>query len=93
MGSTIENIKELSELTEKIYSDTEFIGLIDKVTELITNAYKSGNKTIFCGNGGSSAEAQHLAADLPEHSPEPPHKVGKPGYCIHYSSHCRSFPS
>jgi D-sedoheptulose 7-phosphate isomerase len=32
--------------------------------ELLVDAYKKGNKAIFFGNGGSAADAQHLAAEL-----------------------------
>jgi D-sedoheptulose 7-phosphate isomerase len=32
--------------------------------EAITEAYRSGNKVLFCGNGGSAADCQHLATEL-----------------------------
>jgi D-sedoheptulose 7-phosphate isomerase len=32
--------------------------------EAATDAVRSGNKLLFCGNGGSAADAQHLAAEL-----------------------------
>ncbi len=32
--------------------------------DLITQAYKTGNKLLLCGNGGSAADAQHIAAEL-----------------------------
>jgi D-sedoheptulose 7-phosphate isomerase len=32
--------------------------------DLITAAFKNGNKVLFCGNGGSAADAQHLAAEF-----------------------------
>ena len=32
--------------------------------ELLVQAYASGNKAIFFGNGGSAADAQHLAAEI-----------------------------
>jgi D-sedoheptulose 7-phosphate isomerase len=31
---------------------------------LIVQAFKNGNKVLFCGNGGSAADAQHLAAEF-----------------------------
>ena len=34
------------------------------VTEQVINAYKKGNKTIWFGNGGSAADAQHIVAEL-----------------------------
>ena len=37
---------------------------IEKVIELIINAYKNNNKVIIFGNGGSAADSQHFAAEL-----------------------------
>ena len=37
---------------------------IDTVVDLITNAFRSGKRLYFCGNGGSAADAQHLAAEF-----------------------------
>ncbi|MGE0526034.1 MAG: SIS domain-containing protein [Bdellovibrionales bacterium] len=42
-------------------------GLIDTVAQVadqVIAAYKNGNKTLFAGNGGSAADAQHLAAEF-----------------------------
>lgn len=64
MSNTLACIKELSELAEKVANNAAFIQQIDEISEVIVDAYRKGNKTIFCGNGGSSAEAQHLAAEL-----------------------------
>lgn len=41
--------------------------LLSKVLQsidIITSAFKAGNKVLFCGNGGSAADAQHLAAEF-----------------------------
>lgn len=35
-----------------------------RMAELLVACYRRGNKAIFCGNGGSAADAQHLAAEL-----------------------------
>ena len=37
---------------------------IDAAGRLIWEALKSGNKILLCGNGGSAADAQHIAAEL-----------------------------
>jgi D-sedoheptulose 7-phosphate isomerase len=37
---------------------------IDKSANLIIESIKNGNKIMFCGNGGSAADSQHLAAEL-----------------------------
>lgn len=40
---------------------------LKKAAEVCVNALRNGNKIIFMGNGGSAAEAQHLAAELVGH--------------------------
>lgn len=37
---------------------------IHQVAQLILNAFKQGNKLLLCGNGGSAADAQHIAAEF-----------------------------
>jgi D-sedoheptulose 7-phosphate isomerase len=37
---------------------------INKAAELIANTFKQGNKILLCGNGGSAADAQHIAAEF-----------------------------
>lgn len=49
---------------EKILDDAALLNSIEKVVELITSAFKKGNRVYFCGNGGSAADAQHLAAEF-----------------------------
>jgi len=60
----IQRIQQSIELKTKILSDGNLIERIREAAELIIAAYLSGNKTLFCGNGGSAADAQHLAAEL-----------------------------
>ena len=36
---------------------------INEIKEIIYKTIKSGNKIMFCGNGGSAAESQHMAAE------------------------------
>ncbi|HCY89952.1 MAG TPA: D-sedoheptulose 7-phosphate isomerase [Chitinophagaceae bacterium] len=38
--------------------------IIARCAETITQAFRNGNKVLFCGNGGSAADAQHLAAEF-----------------------------
>lgn len=38
--------------------------VIDAISEIWIDALSNGNKVIFCGNGGSAADSQHLAAEL-----------------------------
>jgi len=49
---------------KKILNDPALIERIEQVTSIITNAFRNGNKVLFCGNGGSAADAQHLAAEF-----------------------------
>lgn len=49
---------------EKILQDEELIQRIQQVADLTVKAFKEGNKVLFCGNGGSAADAQHLAAEF-----------------------------
>ncbi len=48
----------------KILSDDVLMATIEKVTNVVTEAFRNGNKVLFCGNGGSAADAQHLAAEF-----------------------------
>jgi len=58
------NIFELLNLANKVLNENLLLHTIQKTTNLIIDAYRTGNKVVFCGNGGSAAEAQHLAAEL-----------------------------
>lgn len=52
------------DVKRKLLSDDVLIEKIAKVSELAVCALKRGNKIIFAGNGGSAADAQHLAAEF-----------------------------
>jgi D-sedoheptulose 7-phosphate isomerase len=38
--------------------------LVERAAELVARALGGGGQVLFCGNGGSAADAQHLAAEL-----------------------------
>lgn len=57
-------IEEHKKVVELLAEEAETLRTINKVGTLITNMYKQGGKVFFCGNGGSAADAQHLAAEL-----------------------------
>ncbi|MBO5962978.1 MAG: D-sedoheptulose 7-phosphate isomerase [Bacteroidales bacterium] len=59
-----EIIKSSIEVKELILNDSELLSKVEKAAELITETYKQGGRVYFCGNGGSAADAQHLAAEL-----------------------------
>jgi D-sedoheptulose 7-phosphate isomerase len=50
------------ETVEKVINEIE--PLIEKACSIAVETIKRGNKILFCGNGGSAADAQHLAAEL-----------------------------
>jgi D-sedoheptulose 7-phosphate isomerase len=50
-----------------IYEKLESSGALDRVVEaasVVTDAYRSGGKVVLFGNGGSAADAQHIAAEF-----------------------------
>lgn len=52
------------EVKQNILTNAEMLQLIETVSVLIADAFEKGNKVLFCGNGGSAADAQHLAAEF-----------------------------
>src|ERR1017187_9747527 len=65
MQQEIRNIIQSSiDTKQKILKDPILIETIERVTALIVKAFRNGNKVLFCGNGGSAADAQHLAAEF-----------------------------
>ena len=49
---------------KQIVSQPELLAKIEQSIHLIIKTLQSENKILFCGNGGSAADAQHLAAEL-----------------------------
>lgn len=63
--SNIKKIIEDSINTKvQILQDEDLINTINEVAEILIHAFKHHHKVFFCGNGGSAADAQHLAAEL-----------------------------
>lgn len=61
----IRKIIEASIETKRQISENEdLVKTINSVADLIVNAFRNGNRVYFCGNGGSAADAQHLAAEF-----------------------------
>lgn len=60
----IESISESISTKQSILNDPLFVERIEKSADLIVSSLKNGGKIHFCGNGGSAADAQHLAAEL-----------------------------
>lgn len=65
MQQQIQQIIESSIKTKQdILSNAAMLDCVAQCSNLITKAFKDGNKVLFCGNGGSAADAQHLAAEF-----------------------------
>lgn len=60
----LESIKNSILCKQKLLEDHEMLSRIDAVANKMVAAFKLGKRIYFCGNGGSAADAQHLAAEL-----------------------------
>ena len=52
------------QVKQDIIEKGELAATLEKVIAVITQAFKNGNSVYFAGNGGSAADAQHLAAEF-----------------------------
>ncbi|EEK2484779.1 D-sedoheptulose 7-phosphate isomerase [Campylobacter jejuni] len=59
-----EHFQESILVKEQILKDENLITLIKNVSLEVIKAYKNGNKTLLAGNGGSAADAQHIAGEF-----------------------------
>lgn len=57
----LENLKSHKETAEKVHILAE---AVSRAGDLIRQTLANGGRVMFCGNGGSAADAQHLAAEL-----------------------------
>lgn len=65
MKQTIQNIiAESVSVKQKLMADEATVSQIELVANKMIESYRAGGKTLFAGNGGSAADAQHLAAEL-----------------------------
>jgi D-sedoheptulose 7-phosphate isomerase len=64
----MEKIKQLIQASisvkQQLMEDDALVSVIGTVADVITNAFRDGRRVYFCGNGGSAADAQHLAAEF-----------------------------
>jgi D-sedoheptulose 7-phosphate isomerase len=49
---------------QQVLQNEELIATIEEVVDAIVKAFQNGKHVYFCGNGGSAADAQHLAAEF-----------------------------
>lgn len=65
MSNHIKNIiGESISVKQELLTNEQLITKLDELSNIIVAAFKNGNKVLFCGNGGSAADAQHLAAEF-----------------------------
>ncbi len=57
-------IAESARVKQAILADETLLGKISAVAGVLVDAYKGGHKTLWAGNGGSAADAQHMAGEL-----------------------------
>ena len=57
-------IEESVQVKQKLLSDKALLEKIAAVADVIVTAYRAGHKTMWAGNGGSAADAQHMAGEL-----------------------------
>ena len=57
-------IAESIRVKQTLLSDESLMEQVAKVADLMIAAYRAGHKTMWAGNGGSAADAQHMAGEL-----------------------------
>jgi D-sedoheptulose 7-phosphate isomerase len=64
----MEKIKQILEaganLNRKVLKDERLLAIIPKVVNSLISAFRANGQVLFCGNGGSAGDAQHIAAEL-----------------------------
>ena len=64
MNNKITNNLKIIEKNVKSLQVVKFESLIVNASKIIINSLKKNKKILFCGNGGSAADSQHLSAEL-----------------------------
>lgn len=57
-------IRKSIDVKQQVLQSGELIEEIENIVEVMVAAFKNGHRLYFCGNGGSAADAQHLAAEF-----------------------------
>lgn len=63
-NATREILVKIFELNDILPDLVDIVPDISKAIDVVTESLKNGGKIIFCGNGGSAADSQHLAAEF-----------------------------
>ncbi len=64
LESLHEHIAESISVKEAILANPALCGVIATAAEAVVNCYERGHRVLIAGNGGSAADAQHIAAEL-----------------------------
>ena len=64
MDTITRSISDSIAAKQAILNNPELLQTIQEVADTMITALRSGNRVLWCGNGGSAADAQHLAAEL-----------------------------
>ncbi|MEZ4826298.1 MAG: D-sedoheptulose 7-phosphate isomerase [Bacteroidia bacterium] len=64
MNRIKEVISNSISVKQAVLADETLLNTVEQVANIITEAFRNDKKVLFCGNGGSAADAQHLAAEF-----------------------------
>jgi len=60
----IARVRDCASVIGKLLESRDYLAAVTAAADAMTKCLRSGNKILFFGNGGSAADAQHLAAEL-----------------------------
>lgn len=63
-STILRSFQEHQQIVELLLADQTYHNFINQSVQLCVDTFREGGKVLFCGNGGSAADAQHLAAEL-----------------------------
>jgi D-sedoheptulose 7-phosphate isomerase len=58
------HLKESVDALKAAVDDSDFLSVLGRIADEMANALRAGRKILLCGNGGSAADAQHIAGEL-----------------------------
>jgi D-sedoheptulose 7-phosphate isomerase len=65
MNTSIKEIIQASiDVKQSILKNELLLKTVDQIVAIVSTSFKNGHKVLFCGNGGSAADAQHLSAEF-----------------------------
>lgn len=65
MNSIIsKSIEESIKVKQTILDSNNLLSIIENTCDALKHAFNNKNQVLFCGNGGSAGDAQHIAAEL-----------------------------